>query len=410
MGGKRRVDGEGALYPMHAHGCPKPEDRHGNPACKCKWRGAYIVGWRDDKPIRKTVSGANRSATQARLNELKDRHSANTLPVGKVPTVEQWLNHCHAKLLRRGKRPLKESSLVNYRGVFDNYLIPLLGHLRLDRLTAERIEDAWDTLAEDGNPLGEKARPLAPATIHHAHVVLVRCLRLAVQRKQITTNPAGPDSMDAPSKGKGEVQPLATEDWRKVLETAQGLPNTARWSVALAIGLRQGEALGLRWSDVDLEKGTLSVNQTLYRLPGKGIVFGLPKTDRAKRTIGLPEELVAEIRRHRKEQTQARLHAGDQWVDSGLVFTLPDGRPLDPSVDRRRWKALLSKAGVEPIKLHAARHTAATMMLLEGIDRRVVMDIMGWSQIATAENYQHAVIEAQRDAVARIGAVVWGQS
>lgn len=406
MSPKKRTDGEGSVHQIHTPDCTRPAK-----GCKCKWRGALVVGYTTSKTgkktaLRKTVTATTKSGAASRLRELREQHAAQTLPLGKTPTLEQWLNHCHSRLL---PRKLKASSLVNYRGIFDNYLIPLLGDQRLDRLTPDDIEDAWTTLAEVGNPLrGEDARPLSPATIHHTHVILVRCLRLAVQRKQIRTNPAGPDSMDAPSKGAAEVQPLAAEDWRKVLDAAVDVPNAARWTVALALGLRQGEALGLRWEDVDLDDGVIRVRQTLYRLPGRGIVFGTPKTLRSQRSITLPAGLLAELKAHRKVQAALRLHAGDQWDDHGLVFTLEDGRPIDPSVDRRRWRALLTKAGVEPIKLHAARHTAATTLLLRGIDSRVVMDIMGWSQISTASNYQHAVKEAQRQAAAAMDAAIWG--
>lgn len=400
MSRKKRTDGEGSVYQTHVKDCPRPPR-----GCKCKWRGAYVVHTQDGTTKRKTVTANTKSGAAARLLELREKHRANTLPVGEAPTLEQWLNYCHSRLL--AKR-LKESSLVNYRGVMDNYLIPLLGQQRLDRLTADDIEDAWQALSEIGNPVRDDPRPLSSATIHHAHVVLVRCLRLAVQRKKIPTNPAAADSMDAPPKGSEEAEPLATEDWRKVLDVAAAVPNAARWTVALALGLRQGEALGLRWEDVDLDEGTIRVRQTLYRLPVKGIVFGTPKTERSRRAITLPAGLLAELKAHRKAQNEQRLHAGDQWQDHGLVFTLDDGRPIDPSVDRRRWLALLTKAGVAPIKLHAARHTAATIMLLRGVDPRIVMDVMGWSQISTAANYQHAVKEAQRQAADAMDAAIWG--
>lgn len=143
------------------------------------------------------------------------------------------------------------------------------------------------------------------------------------------------------------------------------------------------------------------MRQTLFRLTFKGICFGPPKTERSKRDIALPAPLVQELRRHRVEQNEARLLAGDHWNDSGLVFTLPDGWPLDPSVDGRRWHSLLAATGVAPIKLHAARHTMATILLLQGVDSRVVMDIMGWSEISTASNYQHAVVETKKDTAPR---------
>lgn len=408
---KRRASGEGGLHQIHAAGCPRPVDRHGNTACKCKWRGLLVVGYKPgakpgtQRAVTKTVTRPTRSGAAVALRELREQHSANTLPIGKPPTLEQWLNVWHA----RHQKKNKERTRITYRGHIDNYLIPLLGHHRLDRLTSEDIEDAWETLLEHGNPLlGDKARPLSGTTVHNVHVTLRRALRVAMQKKKLAANPASPDAMDAPPKSDAEVEPLSTVEWQAVRDTAAGLDwNGARWTVALALGLRQGESLGLRWTDVDLDAGTLAVRQTIYRLPKQGLVFGKPKSKRSNRDMVMPGPLVAQLKAHRKAQTEARLLAGDHWTDSGLVFTYRDGRPIDPRQDRVHWAALLDAAGVEHTRLHNARHTAATMLLLQGVDQRVVMDIMGWSQVSTAANYQHAVAEAKRDAADKMGSAYW---
>lgn len=407
---KKRSDGDGSVFQLHAKDCPRPTNAKGKTTCKCRWRGAVITGYkRSDSgkaiPIRRTVSAATETACAVKVRELRAEIEKTTLPVGKAPTLEQWLNHCHATLLPRQKKRPRETTLVKYRYALDSYLIPTMGHVRLDRLTSDDIEGVWHLLLEDGNPTldPERRKPLSPSTVHWAHTILRRMLRLAMQKKVLGVNPAGRDAMDAPSKNEAEVEPLETEQWKAILDTARDTPNAARWTVALALGLRQGEAIALRWSDVDLDEGTLRVRQTVYRLPGKGLVFGPPKTDRSRREIVLPARLLADLRRHRKEQAAARLAAGDRWdTEADLVFANSFGKVIDPSTDRKAWKSLLERAGVPHVKLHAARHTAATMMLLQGIDPRVVMDIMGWSQITTAARYRHAVDEAKRTAAEKI--------
>lgn len=411
---KQRRDGDGAVYQVHAKDCARPLGPRGKPACKCPWRGAIIIGHkRNDAgkkiPVRKTATASTQNGCSAKLQDLRAKVEKENLPVGKSPTLEQWLNHCHSTLLPRQKKKPRESTMGKYRYCFDQYLIATMGHVRIAELTSDHIEGVWQLLLEDGNPtLGENARPLSPSTVHWAHTILSRMLRLAMQKNMLKVNPAGPDSMDAPSAETPEVEPLSRADARKVLGAAEGHPNAPRWSVALALGLRQGESLALRWQDVDLDAASLRVRQTLYRLPGKGLVFAPPKTERSKRDAPLSPEMVADLKAHRKAQNQARLHAGDQWQDNDLVFTTALGNPIDPRNDRRAWHALLVEAGVGPVKLHAARHTAATLMLLKGIDRHTVMELLGWSQIKTAENYQHAVSEAKRDAIAKVGSALWG--
>ena len=254
---KRRTDGEGSVY------YDKARDR---------WVGAMVLGYRDGKPIRKRVVAKTKSGAATRLRELRDQHRAETLPVGKTPTVEQWMNHW---LNNIAARKVGELTLNNsYRQKTRDYIIPLLGHHRLDRLTADDIEAAWDYLLDTGNPVRDDAMPLAPNTVHQTHAILRRALQVAVQRKQIRTNPAGRDSMDAPPRSEEEFDVMAPPECRKVLAAAAGERNEARWSVALALGLRQGEALGLTWDDVDLEDGVIHVRQALKRIKGVDVCSG----------------------------------------------------------------------------------------------------------------------------------------
>ncbi|MDX6268719.1 MAG: integrase, partial [Frankiales bacterium] len=218
---------------------------------------------------------------------------------------------------------------------------------------------------------------------------------------------------------------------RKVLEAAAGKRNAARWSVALAMGLRQGEALGARWDvDVDLDAGTWRVSQGLQRQAYRhgcggacvedvkplrcpkrtgGLVYVPPKSERGRRTIGIPSQLVAALRTHRVQQLEERMAAGPLWEDRGLVFAQWNGRPLDPRQDWSEWKIILKAAGVRDARLHDARHTAATLLLEQGVDARIVMEILGHSQISLTQNtYQHVMPKVIADATERVGGVLFG--
>jgi len=214
--------------------------------------------------------------------------------------------------------------------------------------------------------------------------------------------------VDAPSLRRDEVVPFSTTEARALLATARGLRNEARWSVALALGLRQGEALALRWEDIDLDSGTLTVKRSMQRLVGKGLVFDEPKSRAGRRAIMLPNGLRDALRSHRAAQLEERLAAGSEWQENGLLFAQVNGRPIDPGSDWKSWKALLALAGVRDARLHVARHTAATLLLQQGVPARVAMQILGHSQISlTLGTYSHVVPELAQEAADRIDRVLW---
>ncbi len=179
--------------------------------------------------------------------------------------------------------------------------------------------------------------------------------------------------------------------------------------MALALGLRQGEALGLAWDDLDLDGGTLTVRRALQRQLGRGLVLVEPKSRAGHRPISLPPQLIDALRTHRAEQAAERLRAGNVWEDHGLVFAQPNGRPVDPRADHRAWKNLLAAADVPDARLHDARHTAATLLLSQGVPARVAMEIFGHSQISlTLQTYSHVTAELHRDAADKVGEALWG--
>ena len=174
-----------------------------------------------------------------------------------------------------------------------------------------------------------------------------------------------------------------------MLAAATGLRNSARWTVALALGLRQSEALALQWKDIDLINNTLSVRRTLQRVAGVGLVFERPKTKRSERTIALPMPLVAALHTHKAAQPGERMLAAHEWHDDDLVFAQPNGRPIDKKkTDYDDWCALLQRAGVRHVRLHDGRHTAATLLLSEDVHPRVVMELLGHSQMRTDGHLQ----------------------
>jgi integrase len=292
----------------------------------------------------------------------------------------------------------------------------------MDRLTPEQIEAMYAALSSAG---------LAPATVHQVHRTLRTALGEAFARNQIVHNPAV--RARSPRLIEKEIEPLSLEEAQSILVQASHVRNGVRYVVALALGLRQGEALGLAWEDIDLDgvPPTLSVRRALQRQAWQhgceggcgarraadcperhsgGLVLVPPKSNAGRRTVALPTELVESLRVHLLAQEAERHLAGDGWIGRGFVFCQSDGSPIDPRADWRDWKRLLARSGVRDARLHDARHTAATMLLVQGVDARTVMDLLGWSHIAMTRRYQHVVGDLRVEAARRIGDLLWGDT
>lgn len=170
----------------------------------------------------------------------------------------------------------------------------------------------------------------------------------------------------------------------------------------------QGEVLGLRWDDVDLAAGTLRVRGQLQRDPDTGdLVFVETKTARSRRTLPLPPTVLATLRRHLERQAAERFDA-DNWADLGLVFATTVGTPIHPRNDYRSFREIIRQAGLRQVRLHDLRHTAASVLLAQGVPARVVMEILGHSQISVTLNiYAHVAPEIAREAASRLEGALW---
>ena len=203
-----------------------------------------------------------------------------------------------------------------------------------------------------------------------------------------------------------EVQPLTVEEARTLLRAARQHRLYALYAVALSIGLRRGEALGVRWSDVDLDAGRLHVRQSLQRHSGE-LHFAPPKTRRSRRTVPLLPSMVMTLREHQERQAEERRRAGAAWVDTGLVFTTTTGRPIEPNDFSKAFGRLCERAGVRKVRLHDLRHTCASMLLAQGVPPRVVMEVLGHSALeVTMTIYGHVMLDAQRQALVGMDALL----
>jgi len=344
--------------------------------------------------------------------------------------LEQWLE---------GKSGLRSSTRRSYSEHLDLYLVPALGFLKLSDLTDTDIERMYGAMRRLGSSAdapsdlvlsrllaarrGSTPRPLSAARLRRVHATLQSALNSAVRRKLLGVNPARHVELAAGRRPRAEVwTEQRVESWRRTgrrpavavwtaEQTGQFLDTAAPerlyplFHLIAYRGLRRGEAVGLRWLDVDLEHRSLRVTQQVVQL-GWATEIGAPKTDSGERTISLDAATVAVLGNWRNRQVLHRTAWGADWVDSGLVFTRANGAALHPDLATDAFARILRTAGLPPIRLHDLRHTAASLALQAGVPMKVVSEQLGHSSLAiTADTYTSvlpAVARAAAEAVAGV--------
>ncbi|AOS61145.1 tyrosine-type recombinase/integrase [Actinoalloteichus hymeniacidonis] len=410
------------------------------------WHGWVTVGVKQDGSLdrRHVKRKTEKSATQAVQALEKQRDAGKSRKAGRSPTVQDWMT---VYLDTIAVQKVAPRTYDDYWSKTRNWIIPLLGQHRLDRLEAEHLDAMYGSMFR---------AKLAPSHVLKVHRILSRALKIAVRRGKVARNVA--ELIDPPTAERVEQQHLSRGESRNVLAACAGRRNGARWSVGLACGLRQGEVLGLRWQYVDLETGDVRIWWQAQRNTwrhgctdahacgsafhkksckrkcathkgkcprpcppgcvsharhcpdrhGGGVVFRKPKGT-GRRTITLPGPLVALLRRQRTRQQTERQTAGSTWEDWDLVFCQPNGRPIDHRKDWEEWGELLRAAGVRYVRPHDARHTAGTLLAEQGVHVRTIQAILGHSDVRTTEGYTHVSSQMTRDAAELMGSALWAE-
>jgi integrase len=367
-GKRRRSHGEGSIFTY-----------------KDGYAAIFDLGWINGKRTRKWVYGKTEKDTLRKLNELKRRQESGENLAAQPRTLEAWTIEWLAMKAREGTRP---STLRGYRWLISSHIVPALGKLSLDKLNPTAIRRLLVTCTDAG---------LSASSVRHVHGMIRNILADAEREELIARNPAR--AVRPPSARVAEREILTVEDAQRLIEAIRGDRLEALWVCALTLGLRRGELLGLRWSDVDFDLATVTVRQTVLRVDGH-LQFAEPKTDRSRRTIPVPKPTMLRLRTHRALQAGNRLAAGTRWTDHGLVFASTIGTPLEPRNVDRSWHAVRANLDLDHIRLHDLRHACATFLLASGASPRTVMKTLGHSQISlTMNTYAHVLPEIERTAV-----------
>ena len=386
------------------------------------WHGRVTVGVRADGATdRRHVRGLTKSVVTDKVRRIEKLRDENSVPTaGKRWTVEGWLNHWLDNIAAGRVKPTSWSA---YRVAVHHHLIPGIGKHKLDKLEPEHLEALYNRTLAKPTRMGPETKA---ATVHQVHRTIRTALNEAVRRGHLARNPAV--VARAPRVEVHEVDPFTVDEIKRIFLTAARQRNGVRWVLALALGLRQGEALGLQWTDIDAERQVLTIRRSKTRPRYKhgcemscGKPFAgycpervrvNPETDTTKssagrRQIGLPQQLASLLAQHREAQYAERLHAGSTWHEGGWIFTTETGGPINPRTDWTHWKELLKEAGIRDSRLHDARHTAATVLLLLGVSQPTIMSVMGWSNPAMTQRYAHVVAPIRLDVARQVGGLLW---
>ncbi len=334
-----------------------------------------------------TVEG-RKSHAEAKLTQiLNDMDKGKPIAEGKATvgkSLENWLRE--VTVSKRARTSEGYATLVH------NHLIPNIGRVLLNKLTARHVTKMYTSLLEQG---------LSRNTVHHVHTCLSKALNDAIKAAQPIINWNVCTVVTPPSIGHYEVVIPEIDGIREILETAKETPYFAVLHLSANTGLRRSEVLALTWNDCDLEREILTITKSLQRLKGRGLVVEPTKSRHSRRGIALDARTIEILREHHGQQMLQKMQLGVEWNDGELMFPSPFGGPLDPATLTRNWEKLARKTGYSGLRLHDLRHSHASGLFRAGVHALVVKERLGHASAAfTVDVYGHTSAGMQSHAAA----------
>jgi integrase len=344
---------------------------------------------------------ATKKAAQEALTELLAGVQQGTFVAPTRVLVGRYLEDWLESLVIAGRRP---TTIAGYRGVIDRYLLPTLGEVPLQQLTALDLDRLYGRLVEQG---GRGGRPLSLRTIRYAHSVIGKALGDAERKGLVIRNVARLASPPTSSAARPpEMKVWTPAELRAFLDQTTEHPHGAMFRIAAMTGLRRGELCGLRWSDLDLDAARLQVRRSITAV-GRRLVEGDVKTARSRRVVDIDTDTVATLRSHRAGQLQERLLVGPGWQARDLVFADPAGSPWHPDTISQAFDRAVARSGLPRIRFHDLRHGHASHLLVAGINAKIVSERLGHASVAfTLDTYAHVIPGQQADAAAAVAKLI----
>jgi len=339
-----------------------------------------------------------RAAEVERAKIVNDLHTGGYVAPDRL-TMAAWIRESWLPMTQTRVKP---STYDSYRSNMDTHVLPTLGNRPLQQLTPPMLNALYADLLARGNGRG----PLAPKTVRYIHTIIHKALADAVDAGILPANAADRSKPPRPNRGgTKQIECWEAEELAEFLRVVEGTRLEAAWRLAAMTGMRRGEVLGLRWSDVDLDGSRLAVRNAIVSV-AYAVLESSPKSHQA-RVIDIDPATTALLRRHRERQRQAREELGDEYVDHGLVVCAQDGRPIHPQSFSQAFGRVLEQAGLRKIRLHDLRHTHATIAVKARVPVKVISERLGHESPAfTLKQYAHVMPGMQAEAAERIAAAV----
>jgi len=367
-----------------------------------KWAVVYDLARNEDGRRKRRWKGgfATKREATAALTEIASRLQRGEYVEPSKQTLGVYLQGW----LTGVQSTVRPSTLASYRLNIDKHIAPMLGSTLLQNLTPAALNAFYAGLLTDGRLHGRGG--LNARTVRYVHMILRRALGEAVRLSLLTRNPADMASPPRPPASTA-MRTWSAPELKAFLESVSTDPLYAAWVLAATTGMRRGEALGLRWHDLDLEAGRAAVTQTVLAVRHE-VAFSTPKTAKSRRSVALDPFTIAALLAHRKAQVEQRLAFGPGFEDNDLVFCEANGQVVHPDHFSRAFDHHVKAADLPRIRLHDLRHTHATLALAAGVHPKVVSERLGHATVSiTLDTYSHALPAMQEEAAARVAALVF---
>ncbi|MGG0175791.1 tyrosine-type recombinase/integrase [Gottfriedia acidiceleris] len=361
-----------------------------------KWYYVLTYGKKaNGKPMQYKKRGFNtkKEAQQALLQLEQSLITGTYIKPNKILYSDYLLNYW----LEDKQTKVKKQTLTTYRWIVEKHLIPSLGSFELNEITPMLIQKFYNRLTKESI--------LPSENIQKVHTLINDSLKKAERWDLISKNPAS--LVDRPKSIKKEITVWNVAEVQTFLKNAIGYNRYyIAFLLALTTGMRQGEILGLRWKDVDFERGCLRITQTLSS-DGKEIL-PYTKTKAGIRTVDLPEETIKQLLNHKELIEQEKLSNGINYIDFGLVVCTSNGTPTNKSNIRRSFKAIIKSSNLPKIRFHDMRHTHATLLLLQGVNPKIVSERLGHADVRiTLDTYSHLLPSMQKETARNFGKMLF---